>query len=55
MNMILPPSDAKLLVLDKKLADFAEQSMSELHSWLSDLDEVELEDADPGKISRQIE
>lgn len=53
------PSDAKLLVLDKKLADFAEQSMSELHSWLSDLDEVELEDADPwekyrGKLSKLV-
>ena len=40
-------SDANLLVNDKKLAHFTEQTMSELQSWLADLDEVGLEDADP--------
>ncbi|HRY63258.1 MAG TPA: Asp-tRNA(Asn)/Glu-tRNA(Gln) amidotransferase subunit GatB [Patescibacteria group bacterium] len=51
--------DAKQIVSDKRLADFTEQTMSELQSWLVDLDEVELENADPwekyrGKLSKLV-
>ena len=51
--------DAKLIIADKKLADFTEQTMSELQSWLADLDEIALEDGDPwekykGKLSKLV-
>ncbi|NMB47981.1 Asp-tRNA(Asn)/Glu-tRNA(Gln) amidotransferase subunit GatB [Candidatus Kuenenbacteria bacterium] len=52
-------TDAKLIINDKKLADFTEQTMSELQSWLADLDEIALEESDPwekykGKLSKLV-
>jgi aspartyl-tRNA(Asn)/glutamyl-tRNA(Gln) amidotransferase subunit B len=52
-------SDAKQIIADKKLADFTEASMSELQSWLADLDEMDLENSDPwekykGKLSKLV-
>jgi len=37
-------TDCKLLVQNKALADFTENTMSELRAWLADMDQVDIED-----------